>query len=324
MPKTDLLVTGLMMPIIADQIDKAFACHNLLDHPDREALYKAKGNAIEAICTGSHTGVKCDAAMIERLPKLKVIANFGVGYDSVDVAAATKRGIIVTNTPDVLTEEVADTAIGLMIMTVREFDKAERWLRDGNWQKHGDYRLSAGSLRDRTLGMVGMGRIGQAIAKRAAAFGMPIAYFSRSKKPGVAYPYYDNLVEMAKNVDILMAITPGGPATQNMINADVLKALGPRGILINMARGSVVDEAALIAALKAKTILSAGLDVFVGEPKVNPELLTLDNLTVLPHLGSASAYTRNKMGQMVVDNLAAYLARKPPVSPVPETPFQGW
>jgi lactate dehydrogenase-like 2-hydroxyacid dehydrogenase len=324
MSKPHLLMTGPMMPAIADPLEAAFTVHHLDTVADGEALLKAQAGVIEAICTGGHTGVKCDAAMIGRFPKLRIISNFGVGYDSIDAAAAAKRGIIVTNTPDVLTEEVADTALGLMLMTVRELDKAEHWLRDGKWAAQGDYRLTPGSLRDRTLGMVGMGRIGQAIATRAAAFGMPIAYFSRAKKQGVSYPYYDNLVEMAKNVDVLMIITPGGPSTKNMINADVLKALGGQGVVINMARGSVIDEPALIAALKSKTIMSAGLDVFASEPKFNPELLKLDNLTMLPHVGSASVYTRDLMGKMVADNLLAYLGRKPPISPVVETVFKSW
>ena len=181
-----------------------------------------------------------------------MIGNFGVGYDSIDVAAAAKRGIIVTNTPDVLTEEVADTTLGLLLTTVREFYDAEKWLRDGRWPGEGDYRLTAASLRDRTIGMVGFGRIGQAIARRIEAFGRPVSYYSRNPQKGVANRYYNDLVAMARDVDTLIAILPGGPATQNIVSAAVLEALGPRGIFINMARGSVVDEAALIAALKAQ------------------------------------------------------------------------
>jgi lactate dehydrogenase-like 2-hydroxyacid dehydrogenase len=324
MTRPALLQTGPMMPLIEAGTAKHFTLHKLHEAKDAEALLAKVGPDVVAITTGGHTGVKTDAALIARLPKLRVVGNFGVGYDSIDAAAAAKRGIIVTNTPDVLTEEVADTALGLMIMTVREFGQAEQYLRAGRWAKEGDYRLTPASLRDRTVGMVGMGRIGQAIATRAAAFGMPIVYFSRSKKSDVGYPYYDDLVAMAKAVDILMVITPGGPSTKNMINADVLKALGPKGILINMARGTVVDEPALLAALKTKTIYSAGLDVFWNEPKIDPAFLTLDNVTLLPHVGSGSEYTRDLMGQMVVDNLAAYATGKPPISPVAETPFKAW
>ena len=324
MTKPALLMTGPMMPLIADQLAEAFSCHTLHEAKDREALLALIGPHVEAICTGGHTGVKTDAAMLARLPKLKVIGNFGVGYDSIDVAASAKRGIIVTNTPDVLNEEVADTALGLLLTTVRELGRAEQYLRAGNWARHGDYRLTPATLRDRHIGMVGYGRIGKSIAKRCAAFGLPISYFGRSKQGGVNYPFYASLTEMAKAVDTLIVITPGGPSTKNIINADVLAALGPRGILINVARGSVVDEAALIHALKNKIIFAAGLDVYASEPNFNTEFLALDNAVLFPHLGSGSVYTRNAMGQLLVDNLAAYAKRQAPKTPVPETPFKGW
>ena len=324
MPKPALLTTGPMMSLIEEGIDKAFVVHRLQQASDREALLKKVGPDIRAICTGSHTGVKTDAAMMAHCPNLKIIGNFGVGYNSIDVATAAKRGIIITNTPDVLTEEVADTTLGLLLCTVREFYPAEKWLRDGRWAKEGDYRLTAGSLRDRSMGMVGFGRIGKAIAKRIEAFGRPVSYFARNSQPGVANRHYRDLVAMARDVDTLIAILPGGPATQNIIDAAVLDALGPRGILINMARGSVVDEVALIAALRAKKILAAGLDVYGSEPNIDPAFLTLDNVTLFPHVGSASHHTRNAMGQLVVDNLTAFAASQPPKTPVPETPFKGW
>jgi lactate dehydrogenase-like 2-hydroxyacid dehydrogenase len=324
MPKPALLTTGPMMPLIEEGIGKAFVVHRLHEAGDREALLKKAGPEIRAICTGSHTGVKTDAAMIGACPNLKVIGNFGVGYDSIDVATAAKRGIVVTNTPDVLTEEVADTALGLLLCTIREFYQAEKWLRDGRWAKEGDYRLTDASLRDRSIGMVGFGRIGRAIARRIEAFGRPVSYYARHAQSGVANRHYRDLVAMARDVDTLIAILPGGPATQNLINAAVLDALGPRGILINMARGSVVDETALIAALKAKKILAAGLDVYVTEPQLNPAFLALGNVTLFPHVGSASHHTRNAMGQLVVDNLAAFAAGQPPRTPVAETPFKGW
>ena len=300
MTKPVLLETGPMMDLISSQLAAHFTVHKLHETTDREALFAKISPELTAICTGGHTGVKTDAAMLARFPKLKVIGNFGVGYDSIDIPTAAKRGIIVTNTPDVLTEEVADTALGLLLSTVREFYQAEAYMRAGRWAKEGDYRLTPGSLRDRTLGMVGMGRIGQAIAKRVEAFGVPLVYYSRNKKAGVANPYYGNLIEMAKAVDTLMVITPGGPETKNMINAEVLKALGPRGILINVARGTVVDEPSLMAALRNKTIQAAGLDVFWNEPNVNPEWMTVPNVTLFPHVGSASQHTRNGMGQLLV------------------------
>ena len=324
MPKPALLSTGPMMPLISDQLEAAFEVHWMHKISDLAAMLGTAGPRIEAVCTGSHTGVKTDKALMDRLPALKVIGNFGVGYDTIDVAAAAGRGIVITNTPDVLNEEVADTALGLLLMTVRELSKAEAYMRAGRWPKEGDYRLTPGSLRDRRIGMMGLGRIGRAITRRLEAFNMPISYWARRKQADVSYPYYSDLVAMARDVDILLAILPGGPATQNVVNAEVLAALGPRGIFINMARGSIVDEAALVAALKSKTILAAGLDVFLNEPNVNPEFLTLENATIVPHVGSASVYTRDQMGQLVVDNLTAYLERKPPKTPVPDTPFKGW
>ena len=220
---------------------------------------------------------------------------------------------------EVLNEEVADTALGLLLCTVREFPQAERYLRAGKWLK-GGYPLSA-TLRDRTVGIVGLGRIGKAIAKRVEAFGVPVVYHSRNSQKDVSYKYYAKLVDMAKDVDTLIVITPGGPATKHLINAEVLAALGPRGIVINMSRGTVVDDAALIKALRKKTIYSAGLDVFVNEPEVPKEYLEMENIVLFPHLGSGSVWTRQKMEQLVVDNLLAWNSGKAPLTPVPETPW---
>lgn len=324
MTKPALLSTGPMMPLISDQIEAAFDVHWMHKAGDVNAMIAEVGPRIEAACTGSHTGVKMDPALIAKLPKLKIISNFGVGYDTIDVPAAAKQGVIISNTPDVLNEEVADTALGLLLSTVRELSKAEGYLRAGRWPGEGDYRLTPASLRDRKVGMMGLGRIGKAITRRLEAFGLPISYYSRSRQADVSYRHYSDLTALARDVDTLIAILPGGPATQNIVNAEVLQALGPRGIFINMARGSIVDEAALIAALRNRTILSAGLDVFWNEPNINPEFLTLDNVTLLPHVGSASIFTRDQMGQLVVDNLIMYRDRKPPMTPVPETPFTGW
>ena len=324
MTKPALLSTGPMMPLIADQIEAAFEVHWMHKAGDVNAMIAEVGPRIEAVCTGSHTGVKTDAPLIAKLPKLKIISNFGVGYDTIDVPTAANRGVIISNTPDVLNEEVADTALGLLLSTVRELSKAEAYMRAGRWATEGDYRLTPASLRDRKIGMMGLGRIGKAITRRLEAFGLPISYYSRSRQSDVSYPHYSDLTALARDVDTLIAILPGGPATQNIINAEVLQALGPRGIFINMARGSVVDEPALITALKNRTILAAGLDVFWNEPNINPEFLTLDNVTLVPHIGSASNFTRDQMGQLVVNNLIMYRDRKPPVTPVPETPFKGW
>jgi lactate dehydrogenase-like 2-hydroxyacid dehydrogenase len=241
-----------------------------------------------------------------------------VGYDHIDAKWAAARGIVVTNTPDVLTEEVADTALGLLLCTVRELPQAERYLRAGKWLEE-DYPLTRATLRDRTVGIIGLGRIGKAIARRLDAFGVPVVYHGRNPQPGVPYRFYANLVEMARDADVLMVVTPGGPATKNLIDAKVLAALGSDGILINMSRGSVVDEPALIAALQTGKILSAGLDVFANEPRVPRELIEMENVVLFPHVGSASVYTRDAMGQLVVDNLLSWAAGTGPLTPVPES-----
>jgi lactate dehydrogenase-like 2-hydroxyacid dehydrogenase len=324
MAKPHLLMTGQMMPLIMEGCHKVFEVHRYWEAADRDAFLRQVGPSIEAICTGTFTGVKTTDAMMGLCPNLRIISNFGVGYDSIDVPAAARRGVIISNTPDVLTEEVADTALGLLLNTVREFYKAEKWLRDGRWAKEGDYRLTPASLRDRSAGIVGLGRIGKAIARRLEAFGVPVSYYGRNQQAGASYRYFADLVALARDVDTLIVVTPGGHETQNLINAAVLSALGPRGILINISRGSVVDEAALIEALRKRTILAAGLDVFQNEPRPNPAFLELDNATLLPHVGSASQHTRDAMGQLTVDNLVAYVERKPPQTPVLETPFKGW
>ena len=244
--------------------------------------------------------------LLERLPKLEIIANFGVGYDGIDLDYCAGNGIVVTNTPDVLTEEVADTALGLLLNTVREFSAAERYLRAGRWEAEGAYPLTGATLRNRTVGILGLGRIGLAIARRLDAMQVPVVYHSRHKRAGVAYPYHPDLKSMAEAVDTLMIVLPGTDATTNVVDAAILKALGPDGIVINMGRGSVIDEPALIEALASRTIYAAGLDVFTDEPHVPEALLELDNAVLFPHLGSASVFTRDGMGQLMIDNLTGW------------------
>jgi lactate dehydrogenase-like 2-hydroxyacid dehydrogenase len=318
--KSDVLLIGPLRPVIAEGF-AALAVHRLSAAADRNALLAAVRD-VRAMAVSAPVE-PINEALLARLARLEIIASFGVGYDHIDVAAAARRGIIVTHTPDVLTEEVADTALGLLLCTVRELPQAERYLRAGKWLE-GEYPLTKASLRDRTVGLVGMGRIGRAIARRLEAFGVPVVYHSRQKRPELAYRHYPTLIEMARAVDILLVIVPGGPATRNLIDAEVLEALGPDGILINMARGSVVDEPALIAALEHKAIMAAGLDVFAKEPHVPKELIAMDNVVLFPHLGSASVFTRAKMDQLMVDNILAWAAGKPPLTPVPETPWKSW
>ena len=243
----------------------------------------------------SATTERVPGEFMARFPKLQIVSSFGVGYDHMDVKWAAEHGVILTNTPNVLTEEVADTALGLLLCTVREFPQAERYLRAGKWRER-DYPLTKASLRNRTVGLVGMGAIGQAIARRLDAMQVPVVYHTRQPRRELPYRHYANLLDMARDVDILLVIVPGGAATRNMINAEVLDALGPDGILINMARGSVVDEPALIKALKEKRIMSAGLDVYAKEPDVPQELIAMENVVLFPHLGSASVCYPRKDG----------------------------
>jgi Lactate dehydrogenase and related dehydrogenases len=315
--KPDILLVRPIMPLIEDGLTKHFALHKLAEAADEAAFFREVGPRIRGVAAGG--AGKADRALIEKLPALEIIANFGVGYDGIDVKAAAERGIIVTNTPDVLTGEVADLALGLLLATVRQIPQVDRYLRAGKWLEK-PYPLTA-TLRERKVGILGLGRIGKAIAERCAAFDLEIAYHGRSRQADVPYRYYDNLVAMARDVDVLMVVAPGGAATHHIVNAEVLEALGPDGILINVGRGTVVDEKALIAALRDRKILSAGLDVFEDEPRVPAELIAMDHVVLLPHVGSASVYTRNAMGQLVVDNLVSWFEGKGPKTPVVETPW---
>jgi lactate dehydrogenase-like 2-hydroxyacid dehydrogenase len=317
--KIDVVLIGPPKPVMVKGLESKF---NLVRFPNgggRDRFFAESAPRIRGMAVAA-TPERIDGAFMSRFPKLELISSFGVGYDHVDAAWAGAHGITVTNTPDVLTEEVADTALGLLLCTVREFGQAERYLRAGEWVKD-NYPLSKATMRDRTVGMVGLGRIGQSIARRLDAMHVPVVYHSRRPVAGVPYRHYPKLLDMARDVGVLMVITPGGAETRHLINAEVLAALGPDGILINMARGSVVDEAALIKALQNKTILSAGLDVFQREPEVPAELIAMDHVVLFPHLGSASVATREQMDQLVVDNLVAWAAGKPPLTPVAETPW---
>jgi lactate dehydrogenase-like 2-hydroxyacid dehydrogenase len=319
--KIDLLIYGPGKPIVDNGFSDQFVLHSFETKADLERLTPAVAAKIRGIAVTYNTA-RGDKTTLSLFPKLEIVSTFGVGYDHIDAAYAQERNIVVTNTPDVLTEEVADIAMGLLIATLRDFIRADRYVRSGLWTKQ-QFPLSVGSLRDRKVGMVGMGRIGQAIGRRLEASRVPVVYHSRNPAADVSYKHYPDLLEMAEAVDTLVVIVPGGPATAKMVNAEVMKALGPRGVIINVARGSVIDEPALIAALKSGTIQAAGLDVFEKEPNVPDELKAMQNVVLLPHIGSASVVTRNAMDQLVVDNLKAWFAGKPPLTPVPETPVKG-
>jgi lactate dehydrogenase-like 2-hydroxyacid dehydrogenase len=315
----EILALGELPPGADETLKAAFSVRRLHDGEDIGPVLNAAGESIRGIARGSHFAI--DRWLIERLPNLEIVANNGVGYDGIDLACAAERSIIVTNTPDVLTEEVADTALGLLLMTVRELPAAEQYLRSGEWARIGPYPLTRATMRDRTAGIVGLGRIGIAIARRLEAMRVPVVYHNRHKRDDVPYQHYPDVKTMASEVDTLIVVLPGGPATSNLIDASVLQALGSRGILINVGRGSVVDEPALIEALRKRAIHAAGLDVFAGEPHVPDALLALPNAVLLPHVGSASVHTRNAMGQLVVDNLKSWFNDGKPLTAVPETPW---
>lgn len=261
--------------------------------------------------------------LIDALPALEVIANFGVGYDPASTAHAVAKGIAVTHTPGVLDEEVADTALALLLNTVRELYFAEQWLREGKWESEGGYRHTPLTLRGRTVGIYGLGRIGKAVARRIEAFGLPVRYHSRNRVADVPYPWHETLADLAAAVDTLVCIVPDTPQTRHTIDADILAALGPNGVLINIGRGTTVDEPALIAALKNGTIAAAGLDVFEDEPRVPAELIAMRNVCLLPHVGSASRHTRAAMGDLVADNLVSWFDKGETITAVPEAKAKG-
>jgi len=312
--RVTVLVPGKLSDHAAKRLDKTFDMVRM-ETADPARVTPELADKVRGIAAFGGIG----AAFMDALPKLEIVASFGVGYDSVDAGHAGRKGVMVTNTPDVLTEEVADTALGLLITTVRELPRAEVYLREGRWAKEGPYRLTPATLRGRKAGILGMGRIGQAIARRLEAFGLSVAYHNRRKVEGLAYEYHPTLVSLAGAVDTLISVVPGGASTAKAVNAEVLKALGPNGIFINIGRGSTVDEEALAAALRDGTIFAAGLDVFADEPNVPKALLDLPNASLLPHVGSASVHTRNAMADLVVDNLESWFSKGQPVTAVPET-----
>jgi lactate dehydrogenase-like 2-hydroxyacid dehydrogenase len=309
-----VLVPGKLSDHAGKRIDKTFHMVRM-DTADPARITPELAQKVRGIA--AFGGIS--AAFMDTLPKLEIVASFGVGYDSVDAAHAGKKSVMVTNTPDVLTEEVADTALGLLINTIRELPRAENYLREGRWVKEGPYRLTPATLRGRKAGIFGMGRIGQAIARRLEAFGLSVAYHNRRQVEGLAYEYHPTLVSLAGAVDTLISVAPGGASTLKAVNAEVLKALGPNGVFVNIGRGSTVDEDALAAALRDGTIFAAGLDVFADEPNVPKALLDVPNASLLPHVGSASVHTRNAMADLVVDNLESWFSQGQAITAVPET-----
>ena len=313
MPSPSILSVAKLSPLFASQLDAAFSVHDRLHQTD-PAAFAAAAPTIRAIAASGES--KVDAELIAQLPKLEIISVMGVGYDGIDVVAAKARGAVVTHTPNVLNDDVADLAIGLMLSAARQLPAADRYVRAGSWP-NGPMPL-ARKMSGARLGLVGMGRIGQAIAHRAAAFGMSIAYTARNPRPALPFKYFPSATALAAESDYLVVITPGGAGTRKLISAEVLAALGTKGILVNVARGSVVDEAALIDALERGVIGGAGLDVFESEPDVPERLRALPHVVLAPHIGSATSQTRQAMADLAFGNLQAHFAGRPLLSPVPE------
>lgn len=315
-----ILQVGPLKPSLAATLSERYDALVLPDDDTRAAFLAEHGPSIGAVVTTGRTGVA--AELMAQLPSLGAIVNFGVGYDTTDVETAVERGVLVSNTPDVLTDCVADTAIGLAIDTLRGLSVADRFVRRGDWPRTGNYPLTR-KVSGKRVGILGLGRIGQAIATRFEAFGCPVSYHSRREVPGSPYTYAASPADLAADVDILVLATSGGSGTQHLVDRSVLEALGPEGYLVNIARGSVVDQEALVELLLEGGIAGAGLDVYTDEPEIPDELLALDNVVLLPHLASGTVETRAAMEQLTLDNLDRWLADGTVLTPVPEVAPRG-
>lgn len=314
--KQDVLVCTPIRPeklAILEATYNVFPLYRLTGKAEREALIDEAGKSCVAMVSNGH--FPADEAFLSRLPHLQIAACSSVGYETLDVEAMTRRGIRFTHTPDVLTDDVADIAILLMLAVRRNLVAGDAWVRSGDWGRKGMLPLTR-TTSGRRVGIVGLGRIGSAIAKRCEALGMEIGYSGRSQKPGVPFRYFDDVVAMSDWADVLIAATSGGPETQHLVSAEALAALGPEGSFINISRGSVVDEPALLDALESGRLGSAGLDVYLNEPNPDPRFARLPNVVLYPHHASGTVETRDKMSQLVVDNLAAHFAGRPLLTPV--------
>lgn len=313
MNKPEIVVIAPLPPFFAKPLHEHFIVHDLHGAQDRRAFIDEVSPRVRAMV--AFGGSQISADQLNNFPHLEMVAVFGVGYDGIPLAACELKKIKVTNTPDVLNDEVTDTTLALTLMTLRQFAETQKFVERGDWLK-GQYPLTR-SLWGKTVGIIGLGRIGKAIATRLEAFKTRVVYHGRSKQD-VEYRFYPSLVEMARDVDVLIAITPGGAGTKHLVNAEVLSALGPEGYFINVARGSVCDEQALVAAIENKTIAGAGLDVFEGEPRVPEALFNRPNVVLFPHVASATLETRTAMGNLVIENLRLHFEGKPVKTLVPE------
>jgi lactate dehydrogenase-like 2-hydroxyacid dehydrogenase len=310
--KPEVLQVGPMMPHVEAALQAAYTIHRYWEAADKAALLARAGGQVRGVATNGHAG--CSRAIIEALPKLEVIASYGVGYDAVDVPACKERGVRLTNTPDVLNDAVAEVTLGLMIALCRRIPQADAYVRAGKWLA-GGYPLT-GELTGARVGILGLGRIGKEIARRCQAFKMRVAYHGRHEQPYEPYEYYASIEAMARDVDWLVVIAPGSPETRGIVSRAVMEALGPEGCLVNVARGSLVDEPAMVELLQSGALGGAALDVFEDEPRVPRALFALDNVVLAPHQGSATRKTRTAMGDLVVQNLAAHFAGRPLLTPV--------
>lgn len=310
-----VLQVGPLKPSLSRTLIDDYAASVLPEaSAEREAFLAERGGDITAVVTSGRTGV--DAELMSALPNLGAVINFGVGYDTTDIDAAGARGVGVSNTPDVLTDCVADTAVGLLIDTLRQFTASDRYVRAGRWPVDGNYPLTR-QVSNTRVGVIGLGRIGKAIAVRLSAFGCTISYHNRHQVPDSPYTYAASPVELARGVDVLVVAAAGGDGTRGLVSREVIDALGPQGYLINIARGTVVDQDALVAALLNGGLAGAGLDVFTDEPQVPEELFALDNVVLLPHVASGTVETRAAMEALTLRNLDSFLATGELVTPVP-------
>jgi len=311
--KPELLAVARLPAFLTDDLRRDFDIHDLTTAKDPEAMLREVGDRVRGVLAGGMKGP--DAALIHRLPKLEIISSYSVGYDATDVVAAHARDVIVTHTPEVLTDDVADLAMALMLMVTRRIGEAERHAREGKWPQ-GPMGLGT-TLRGKKLGIVGLGRIGTAVAKRASGFGVEISYTDLFVKTGAPYPFVPGLLDLARQSKILLVSCVGGPTTRGLINAPVFEALGPKGFLVNIARGTIVDQDALVQALQDRRIAGAGLDVFLDEPHIPDPLLGMDNVVVTPHIASSTVETRQAMADLVAANLRAHFSGRPVLTPVP-------
>lgn len=308
-----ILQIAPMAPQVEAALNAAYAVHRFWEAADRDAFVAQIGPSVRGVATNGHSG--CPTPLIDALPNLEIIASYGVGYDAINIADCKTRGVRVSNTPDVLNDAVAEITLGLMIALCRKIPQSDRYTREKRWVEEGNYPLT-GELTGATVGILGLGRIGKEIARRCQAFKMRVVYHGRSKQAFQPYEYYADLTEMARDVDWLVVIAPGSAQTEGVVSRAVMAALGPEGCLVNVARGSLIDEPAMVEMLGAGALGGAALDVFAAEPSVPEALLGMDNVVLSPHQGSATHKTRAAMGDLVIQNLAAHFRGDPLLTPV--------